>query len=64
MTVSVYKYRVLLNRGEEFEEVGTVIAKDEAEAKAKLMPLKYNKVHLKKLNGLNALFKQFTADIR
>lgn len=62
--MSVYKYRILLNRGEEFEEEGTVVAKDEAEAKQKLKPLKYNEIHLKKLSGINALFKQFTADVR
>jgi len=62
--VSIYKYRVELNRGEEFSEEGTVIARDESEAKEKLRILRYRAIHLKKLSGFNAFFKKFTADVR
>ena len=60
----VYRYQVMLLRGEEFVEEGTVIANDETHAKQKLKPLKYRQVKLKKLTGLNAFFKHFNADIR
>jgi hypothetical protein len=62
--VSVFKYKAELNRGEEFTEEGTVLAKDEFEAKEKLRILRYRTVHLKKLSGFDAFFKQFNADIR
>jgi hypothetical protein len=62
--VSVFRYRVELQRGEEFTEEGTVLAKDEFEAKEKLRFLKYRTVHLKKLSGVNAFVKQFSADVR
>jgi hypothetical protein len=54
----------VLNRGEEFTEEGTVLAKDEFEAKEKLRVLKYRTIHLKRLSGLNAFVRQFTADVR
>jgi len=62
--VSVYKYYALLKRGEEVEEVGTVVAQDESDAKQKLRVLNYRTVKLKKLNGINAFVRQFTADFR
>lgn len=62
--MSVYKYRVLLMRGEEVTEEGIVLARDEAEAKKKLRPLQYREVKLRKLTGLNALIRRFSADIR
>ena len=63
-TVAVYKYHVMLLRGEEFEEEGTVVAHNEEDARQKLKVLNYRKVKLKKLGGLSALVRQFTADIR
>lgn len=62
--MSVYKYYALLKRGEEVEEVGTVVAQNEADAKQKLRVLNYQSLKLKKLNGINAFVRQFTADIR
>ncbi len=62
--MSVYRYYALLKRGEEVEEVGTVVAQDESDAKQKLKVLNYRSLKLKKLNGINALIQQFTADIR
>lgn len=59
----VYKYQVTLGR-EDFMEEGTVIAKDEYEAKDKLRSLDFRQVHLKKLSGLNAFVKQFLADVK
>ncbi len=62
--MSVYKYQVMLVRGEEFMEEGTVVARNEAEAKQKLRTLNYRQVKLKKLNGFTAFVRQFSADIR
>ncbi len=61
--MSVYKYRVTLGR-EDFMEEGTVIAKDEFEAKEKLRSLDFKEVRVKKLKGLNAFVKQFLADVK
>lgn len=62
--MSVFKYRVELNRGEDVTEEGTVLGKDESEAKEKLRVLKYRTIHLKKLSGFNAFINQFNADVR
>ena len=60
----VFKYRVELNRGEEISEEGTVLARDESDAKEKLRFLKYRAIHLKKLSGFHAFVNQFRADVR
>ncbi len=61
--MSVFKYKVTLGR-EDFMEEGTVIAKDEFEAKEKLRSLEFKEVHLKKLTGLTAFTKQFFPDVK
>lgn len=45
-------------------ETGTVVASSEEEARRKLAQLKIRNPQLKKLTGLKALLKQFSADIR
>lgn len=50
--------------GEEHTESGTIRAKDEAEATAKLNQYGFSKVRLERIRGLSALWKQFTADIK
>jgi hypothetical protein len=62
--VSVFKYRAVIDREEEFTEEGTVLAKDESEAKEKLRILRYRTVHVKRLSGISAFLKQFSADVR
>lgn len=62
-SVSVYKYRVTSQR-EDIEEEGTVIAKDESDAKTKLELLKYKHIHVKQLKGVKGLIGQFSADIK
>ena len=61
--MSVFKYSVTLGR-EDFAEEGTVVAKDEYEAKQKLRSLDFKQVKLKKLTGLSAFVKQFSADVK
>ena len=61
--MSIYKYKASLGR-EDFMEEGTVIAQDETEAKSKLRSIDARQVSLKKLTGLNAFLKRFTADVK
>ena len=61
--MSVYKYKAALGR-EDFMEEGTIIAEDELDAKKKLRAMDARQVSLKKLTGLNAFVKKFTADVR
>ncbi len=62
--MSVFKYRVTLDRDEEFTEEGTVLARDESEAKEKLRILRYRSIQLKRLSGVTAFFRQFNVDVR
>ena len=61
--MSVYKYKAELGR-EDFVEEGTVIAVDEFDAKKKLQSMDAKHVSLKRLTGLNAFLKKFTADVK
>lgn len=59
----VFRYRVTLDREEEFTEEGIVLACDESEAKEKLRILRYRSIQLKRLSGVAAFLKQFSADV-
>ena len=59
-----YKAMHTQTEGEEFTESGTIRARDEAEATAKLNRFGFGKVRLRQLRGLAALWKRFTADIK
>ncbi len=61
--MSVFKYKVT-HGPEDFMEEGTVIAKDEYDAKEKLRSMDFKEVHLKKLTGLNAFVRKFSADVK
>jgi len=63
--VAVFKYRVVLTQREGYVESGTVLARSEEEAREKLR--KYfgaGHIRLKRVTGLAALFKSFSADIK
>ncbi len=62
--MAVFRYKAKKTEGEEFTESGTIRAKDESEARAKLIQYGFNKVRLKQVRGLAALWKRFTADIK
>lgn len=62
--LSVYKYTVVLPERENVIESGTVVAKNEEEARAKLIRLDLRDPKLKEFRGLSGLFHRFTADIR
>ena len=64
--MAVFRYKAAHSEveGEEHTESGTIRAKDESEAKAKLIQGGFSKVHLEQIHGLAALWKEFTADIK
>lgn len=61
--MAVYKYSATIPEREHHEESGTVVARDEEEARGKLRELALNKVHLKKLGTVAAFFAKFTANV-
>lgn len=60
--MAVYEY-VAMGR-EDQEEVGTVVAQDEEEARRKLKALQFQKVRLKKVGGISGIFRKINADIK
>lgn len=62
--MAVFRYEAISTLREDFMESGTIRAKDESEAKAKLNQYGFNKVRLKRIRGISALWKRFMADIR
>lgn len=64
--MALFKFSALA-MGKEHEdhyEKGTVVARDQMEALDKLRRNRYTQIRLKQIRGVNALFGQFTADIR
>jgi len=62
--VPLYKYVATETSREEHSESGTVVARNEEEAKNKLKQLRFDQVRIKKVAGLMGLVGQFTANIR
>ncbi len=62
--MALFRYEVTSTHREDFVELGTIRAKDESEAKAKLNQYGFDKVRLARIRGVSALWKRFTADIR
>ena len=64
--MAVFKFSALA-QGKEKEdhyEKGTVVARDQMDALDKLRRARFTQIRLKQLRGVNALFRQFTADVR
>lgn len=64
--MAVFKFSAF-TQGKEDEdhcERGTVVARDQLEAKEKLRRERYTNIRLKQIKGVSAIFRQFTADIR
>ena len=59
----VFKFTGLKAEREERHESGTVVARDENEAKEKLSGYAFSKVRLKPLGGISALLGRFTATV-
>ena len=60
--MAVYEY-VAMGR-EDQEEVGTVVAQDEEEARRKLKALQLQEVRLKKVGGISGIFRKMNADVK
>ena len=62
--MAVFRYEATKELPEDYTERGTVVARDNYEAKTKLKQEGFSKVHLKRVRGLAALWDRFTADIK
>lgn len=64
--MAVFKFSALAlgKENEDHYEKGTVVARDQLEALEKLRQQRLTKIRLKQMKGINALFGQFTADVR
>lgn len=60
----LYRYTASAKNREEMVEKGTVLAASEAEARKKLENLQFDRIKLKRVDGISGLFKRFTADVR
>lgn len=62
--MAVFRYEATKIHPDDYTERGTVVARDNYEAKAKLKQEGFSEVHLKRVRGLHALWDRFTADIK
>ncbi|HOF41729.1 MAG TPA: hypothetical protein PLD73_16795 [Candidatus Hydrogenedentes bacterium] len=62
--MAVFKYSAVVKNREEMTESGTIVARDEENARKKLERLDLVDVRLKRIGGISGLFKSLTADIR
>ena len=62
--MAVFRYEATKKDPDDYTERGTVAARDEDEAKAKLKQDGFNEVHLKQVRGFAALWDRFTADVK
>ena len=62
--MAVFRYKAMRGEREEFAESGTIVAKDRGQAKVKLNKHGFDKVRLKRIRGMAALWARFTADIK
>lgn len=60
----VLKYMAIVDEGEEYEETGIVVAKNDEEARKKLEGIGFTEAHLKRLHGFRAFLKGLTADVK
>ena len=62
--MAVFSYSVTIKEREDHIEEGTVVASDESDARQKLRRYDFRDVRLRKLSGLSAFVKQFSADVK
>ena len=62
--MAVFHYEATKTVGLGSTESGTIVALDEKEARAKLNQRGFHRVRLKRLRGISAHWKWFTADIK
>ncbi len=62
--VALYRYTAAMSTREDHTEKGTVRAVSEKDAKKKLKALRFDRIHIRKVNGLRSVFGQLTATIK
>lgn len=62
--VAVFRYTGVNKKREDYEESGTVVARDKVEAIQKLRSLELDDIRLKKLGGIRSFIKALTADVK
>ena len=62
--MAVFSYKVTIKEREDSIEEGTVVANDESDARQKLQRYNYRNVRLRKLSGVSAFIKKFSADVK
>ena len=62
--MAVFRYSATIKNREDYRESGTVVARTEDEAREKLKQYDFANARLRRLGGIGALFKAFTADIK
>lgn len=60
----VYHYTASIGSREDFSESGTILANSAEEATRKLKLLRFDKIRLKRVEGLAALLGRWTATIK
>ena len=61
--MAVFRYEATKKHPEMYKELGTIVARDEDEAKAKLKQDGFSDFSLKQVRGLTALWIKFIADV-
>lgn len=62
--MAVFQYKATIPDREDYFEVGTVVARDELEAREKLKKLNFKSIRLKRVKGLKSFLLWFSADVR
>lgn len=62
--MDVFQYSAVSTKHDGHTETGRVIARDQLDAYDKLRRLGLAEIHLKRLNGLKALFARLSADVQ
>ena len=60
----MFRYSAAMSKHEDFVEEGTILAPSEAEAKKKLLDLRFDRVRVKRVHGLKGVFGRLTANIK
>ena len=64
MNMAVFQYKATIPDREDYFETGTVVARDELEAREKLKKLNFKSIRLKRITGFKSFLLWFKADVR
>ncbi|HOJ32660.1 MAG TPA: hypothetical protein PKY35_03950 [Candidatus Hydrogenedentes bacterium] len=62
--MAVFQYKAAIPDREDYFEIGTVVARDELEAREKLKKLQFKSIRLKRITGFKSFLLWFSADVR